>query len=279
MSESEENPTKKQKTESENVPPVVSKLNESEKPICVICMEPDCEENPLQENHSCPTCKPNAWRICEECDERCLSRDCPVCRGPYAPMELHVFPSVKNMVLELRTNGLPSGVPAKESDYIKLVNATLSLLFKLMKGSRIGLWSPSDVPGEGLMEMAIPIDTNAEEEDWKCARYRFPCGEERLSDDLFKFESSVYDEMEAAMESGDQPRSQPQPEVSTGNTETASAAAQAQEVNPNVEESTLTEAFKWITTAAKVNPKRKIFTRFKTKTAMELILAIIEDSG
>ena len=46
---------------------------------CAICFE---SEN-LLDNHSCSTCKPRAWYICEMCDAALLSRTCPFCKEDY----------------------------------------------------------------------------------------------------------------------------------------------------------------------------------------------------
>ena len=47
----------------------------------------------LREEHGCNTCKKDAWHICEECHLGRLSRQCPICRGEYAPELLYPFPT------------------------------------------------------------------------------------------------------------------------------------------------------------------------------------------
>ena len=53
--------------------------------VCVLCMRNSGELAQAQSlfcpEHSCMQCKKDAWKICELCEENCLSRKCPVCRG------------------------------------------------------------------------------------------------------------------------------------------------------------------------------------------------------
>ncbi len=59
--------------------------------ICTVCMEEGTEESPIIE-HQCPRCAKDAWKICLVCNEALLSRTCPVCRGDYAAVEMHLVP-------------------------------------------------------------------------------------------------------------------------------------------------------------------------------------------
>jgi hypothetical protein len=58
---------------------------------CVLCFDEHSETSPLQ-SHCCPQCKKDAWKICLVCHEGILSRSCPVCRGDYAPLIMHIVP-------------------------------------------------------------------------------------------------------------------------------------------------------------------------------------------
>jgi hypothetical protein len=60
--------------------------------LCVVCMESDSTDRPLLPNHNCSQCSKHAWKICVCCNESLLSRICPMCRGNYAPILLHVVP-------------------------------------------------------------------------------------------------------------------------------------------------------------------------------------------
>lgn len=64
-----------------------------DEPHCLVCMEPDNPDSPLQKHH-CPQCVENAWLICVCCNEALLSRTCPVCRGNYAPIVMHPMPGM-----------------------------------------------------------------------------------------------------------------------------------------------------------------------------------------
>lgn len=77
----EEQPSKKQRTaEVINVD------------CCTVCMEEGTEESPILVTHQCPRCAKDAWKICLVCNEALLSRVCPICRGDYAPVEMHLVP-------------------------------------------------------------------------------------------------------------------------------------------------------------------------------------------
>ena len=61
---------------------------------CTICHgtrgELECE----LVDHSCGTCAPGAWAICDECEENFISKTCPVCRSAYRARKYYVFPLV-----------------------------------------------------------------------------------------------------------------------------------------------------------------------------------------
>ena len=195
--------------------------------LCVICMveESENEDTPLQD-HSCPQCTAGAWRICEECDERCLGRECPVCRQAYAPLLLHRFPTVKGLITRIQTEGI-NGEPSTHEDAIKIVNANLALLYKLMVGSRIALWLPvngapsssaeeattaaaakaakgederkEEESGPGVLHCLFPVDVNAKEDEWLSVRVALPLGPGRVNGGTFSFNTAVWDEMEAVV--------------------------------------------------------------------------------
>ena len=94
--------------------------------ICIRTEEDNDEENFLLPFHNCPTCVRGAWDICEECDDSCLSRQCPICRNNYAPRILFRTPqfiSVDQIVgqdvtaeqsLAIFQNALSSAVLARQ---------------------------------------------------------------------------------------------------------------------------------------------------------------------
>ena len=68
------------------------KQSEQRELMCILCMEEGSVESPLLSEHQCAQCNKDAWKICACCNETILSRTCPVCRGNYAPILLHVVP-------------------------------------------------------------------------------------------------------------------------------------------------------------------------------------------
>ena len=68
------------------------KQSEQRELMCILCMEEGSVESPLLSEHQCAQCNKDAWKICACCNETILSRICPVCRGNYAPILLHVIP-------------------------------------------------------------------------------------------------------------------------------------------------------------------------------------------
>ena len=58
---------------------------------CTVCKE-GADDGATLSPHHCPLCTPRAWFVCKLCDMALRSRVCPVCRGPYAPMDYYDFP-------------------------------------------------------------------------------------------------------------------------------------------------------------------------------------------
>ncbi len=59
---------------------------------CAICMEEGTDVSPILPSHQCPQCVKEAWSICLVCNESLLSRRCPICKGDYAPVVMHLVP-------------------------------------------------------------------------------------------------------------------------------------------------------------------------------------------
>jgi len=74
------------------VPASSTESGDQREAVCIVCMEEGSAESPLLESHQCGQCSKDAWKICACCNETILSRICPVCRGNYAPICLHVVP-------------------------------------------------------------------------------------------------------------------------------------------------------------------------------------------
>ena len=75
MTEEEQQLTNKRgaSEEAQNVSSKIQKLeadktkdtvSENEESACVVCMEVDCSDRPLLDEHQCSQCKKDAWKIC-----------------------------------------------------------------------------------------------------------------------------------------------------------------------------------------------------------------------
>lgn len=93
----------------------VASLEEGDRAVvseecCVLCLQ-GADEKPLLDSHGCSRCSKDAWKICVDCNNTRLSRECPICRGDYAPIVLTVIPgdpliklADKSLSAEARTN-------------------------------------------------------------------------------------------------------------------------------------------------------------------------------
>ena len=61
---------------------------------CTICHGSRSELECELLDHSCGTCAPGAWAICDECEENFISKTCPVCRSAYCARLYYKFPLV-----------------------------------------------------------------------------------------------------------------------------------------------------------------------------------------
>jgi len=86
---------------------------------CVICFE-----NSSIIKHQCRTCKPDAWQICELCNESRLSRQCPFCNGDYAPLLLYAVPG--RPLSDVQSPGLDSKEKMSLMIKIKALDALIS---------------------------------------------------------------------------------------------------------------------------------------------------------
>ena len=92
---------------------------------CSICFEAGTGVNVIMPEHSCRTCRKDAWRICEVCNESLLSRVCPFCKSDYAALVLYEVPgrrlsdlrssnlsAIDKKVLMFKVKALESLIPA-----------------------------------------------------------------------------------------------------------------------------------------------------------------------
>jgi hypothetical protein len=83
-----------------------------------------CFENSSIIKHQCRTCKPDAWQICELCNESRLSRQCPFCNGDYAPLLLYAVPG--RPLSDVQSPGLDSKEKMSLMIKIKALDALIS---------------------------------------------------------------------------------------------------------------------------------------------------------
>mmetsp|Transcript_14110 Transcript_14110/g.15296 ORF Transcript_14110/g.15296 Transcript_14110/m.15296 type:complete len:291 (+) Transcript_14110:75-947(+) len=159
--------------------------------ICSLCMEVGTEDCPILENHQCPQCAKDAWKICQCCNESLLSRTCPVCRGEYAPIVMYLMP------------GLPLSALADQS--LSEEDKT-NLLYKfgvvrhLIGKSNICIWSPVT----NRMHFSLPQKIQSgNTSDQSYALVSIAMTEDKLTGDTFDFTNKVWDEIENEVETGE----------------------------------------------------------------------------
>lgn len=149
---------------------------------CVLCFrnaeELEAADSPLMQTHSCPQCNKTSWSICEECEETCLSRKCPVCRSPYAPIILYEFPSLQ-----------PNQMNPNRAMEVSLARAKISLITKIVGGSNSALY----LPGDGKLRFFLP-ESFAINTQFSCIN--IPVTHDRVSNGKFIFNDSVWDELD-----------------------------------------------------------------------------------
>ena len=179
-------PNKKQKVDT---PP--DDIDETA--CCIVCMRSREElatgESPLMDHHSCPQCNISSWSICEECEEHCLSRKCPVCRGQYAPIVLYAFP-------DLQPNAQSSN-PILET---KLFKAKMTLLLKLVGGSNTAVY----LPGDNILRFLLPQEFGANDDEARFLQVDIGDAYNRVINGTFEFTDKVWDELEEAQNAADE---------------------------------------------------------------------------
>jgi len=159
---------------------------------CIICHEGDRADVPMLEEHGCPQCKKDAWKICEECEDTLLGRSCPVCRGDYSPLVLYEFPNMN-----------PPASLANEPDEMKAMflqafRVKISLMAKLVMGSNVAVkMSNQNILKFSLPKAVMSSDRNTEiaPEELRFLNVSIPVTEERLEGGMFKFGNDVWTEL------------------------------------------------------------------------------------
>lgn len=170
--------------------------------VCVVCMRnPDellLAESPMMPTHSCPQCNPTSWKICEGCEEHCLSRKCPVCRGEYAPIVLYSFPDPQPDILSTQ--------PLREA---KLFKAKMSLMLKLVGGSNTAVYLPAD----NILRFYLPQDFGTSENDARFLQVDIGGAYDRVVNGQFEFSDRIWDELENAQNALDEGQTGDDPDV------------------------------------------------------------------
>lgn len=178
--DSNEQPQKKAKNGGEEV-----KLED----VCIVCMEGNSAERPLLDIHQCGQCSKEAWKICACCNESILSRTCPVCRGNYAPIMLHVVPGVP-------LNQLADKTLAPEKKALLLYK--FGIIRHLIGKSNVAVWNPSKLQ----MHFSLPQEFAEGSKEINCLTVTVPMTADRIVDESFIFNNSVWDEIENEVEHG-----------------------------------------------------------------------------
>lgn len=195
------------------ITPASTEKSEQLDPICIVCMEEGSAESPLLDVHQCGQCSKDAWRICACCNETILSRTCPVCRGNYAPILLHVVPG-KNIyacewlyMFKLRVFyfDFTIGMPLNQLANKELATEAKSLLLykfgiirHLISKSNVAVWNPE----QGKMHLSLPREFSSDTDEVCCLTVTIPMSADRIVNNTFAFNNSVWDEIESEVETG-----------------------------------------------------------------------------
>jgi hypothetical protein len=195
INDAEENPTKKQKVdagEPEGAEDVEDGSEGSEETVCIVCMEPDCSDRPLLDEHQCSQCNKDAWKICACCNDSILSRTCPVCRGNYAPILLHVVPGTP--LNQLADTSLTADAKA-------LLLYKFGIVRRLISKSNVAVYNP----GKEQMHFSLPREFAGDTTDVNCLTVTIAMKPDRIVNGTFTFDNTVWDEIEHEVEHGTDP--------------------------------------------------------------------------
>jgi len=178
---------------------------------CSVCLENPSESNQVID-HQCGSCTKDAWKICEECNEKLLSRTCPFCRLDYAPVMLYAVPGRFND--QFRTCSMQSSCRCASCystsglPFSRLKDSTLSvhertlLLYKfgivktIIHRSNVAIWSQK----YGTMYFSFPMEVSNDNASYSHFTASIPMYEDRIRNDQFRFDNKVWDEIENAAE-------------------------------------------------------------------------------
>lgn len=147
---------------------------DEEEECCAVCMD-----TASLQPHQCKVCKPDAWVICTGCDKHILSRECPLCRAPYAPRLFYQWPfEVDFSSKEARAK------PENNLVQLKVVSDSFAV------------WQPK----EQAMTFSLPQDCTLPPSQIRFVKCSLPLPAGIPSDGVFTFVSSTWDALENQIE-------------------------------------------------------------------------------
>lgn len=179
----------------------------SDENTCAVCMESASEERQILAKHNCPQCAPDAWKICDICDNHMISKICPVCRSDYAPRILY----------KVQGHPLCAVMPADKSQ--RLVDAELkravakaTFLKKILGLFDVALLCPVEsvllfiYPNQKSDEPTAEIAVGGKEQGASAticvAEIPMSADKLILKDDKFELNNKVWDDLEKQIEAG-----------------------------------------------------------------------------
>jgi len=150
------------------------KEENDEDPSCAVCMD-----TISLKSHQCKVCKPFAWMICSGCEVNILSRECPVCRGPYAPRVFY-----------------PWAFKVDFSSKEALQRPENNLAQIQLVSDSFGVWDPT----ASVLTFSLPQDATLPPAQIRYLKCSLPVREGLCKEGTFTFVSSTWDELEKWME-------------------------------------------------------------------------------
>ena len=168
---------------------------------CAVCMEGQSEERQILSHHNCPQCAPDAWKICDLCDNHMISKICPICRGDYAPRVLHkVFGPALCSIMEK-----PPKLTAVE---LKQMVAKSAFIKKILGVFDVALMCPNEgvllfaYPNQKSDELTTDEQPKASDPNTSICIAEIPMSKDKLVGDIFLLNNKVWDDLEKQIESG-----------------------------------------------------------------------------
>jgi len=182
-----QNEVEKGQNEEEKVSESSSKVTKiNDKRECNICME---TEITLLPSHNCTRCKPDAWLVCEICDQNLLSRTCPYCNQDYKPWKFYSVPNQPKVPFEFSSIADPM---LKYAETLKV-----RILCEILSRSNSAVYRRD----QNTIYFSLPKDLSVKPVDMEVLLTSLPMSPERIAEDqTFLFANSTWDEIEKEIE-------------------------------------------------------------------------------